>query len=64
MLQNDVARCAGRITTPEDQNGPVFIACADREHCRRYLERAHGRVFASALRESNDAPCMELVDAI
>jgi len=64
VLPNSETRCAGRIATPEDQNGPVFIACADREHCQRYLERARGRVFASALRESNDAPCMELVDAI
>lgn len=57
MLPNDVCRCAGRIATPENLNGPPFVACVDREQCRRYIERAHGRVFASALRESNDAPC-------
>ena len=61
MLPNDVTRCAGRIPTPLDWNGPVFIACVDRERCRRYLERAHGRVFSSALRESNDVRCAEFV---
>ena len=59
MLPNDVTRCAGRIATTE--NGPTFVACADRERCRRYLERAHGRVFSSALRESNDVRCAEFV---
>lgn len=61
MLPNDVTRCAGRIPTPLDWNGPVFVACADRERCRRFLERAHGRVFSSALRASNDAPCAEFI---
>jgi len=61
MLPNDVTRCAGRIPTPLDRNGPIFVACVDRERCRRYLERAHGRVFSSALRESNDVRCAEFV---
>jgi len=61
MLPNDVCRCAGRIATPENLNGPPFVACADRERCRRFIERARGRVFASALRESNDAPCAEFI---
>lgn len=55
MLPNDVCRCAGRIETTD--NGPTFVACAGLWRCQRYIERAHGRVFASALRESNEAPC-------
>lgn len=56
-LPNDVTRCAGNISTPEHESGPVLVTCADREQCRRYIERAHGRVFASALREPNEAAC-------